>query len=120
MLKRKATAAKSTPPPRSGSPKAPKLKAPPVRRRFVISSKAVKMDGTEAESTASAKTAGPKAPANGQTTPPAATGISPSVDLTETIKTLLHLSLVRHGSQHKFNKEDRSNKARVDEALSRR
>ena len=92
MLKRKATAAKSTPPPRSGSPKAPKLKAPPVRRRFVISSKAVKMDGTEAESTASAKTAGPKAPANGQTTPPAATGISPSVDLTETIKTLLHLS----------------------------
>ena len=50
MLKRKATAAKNTPQTkRSSSPKAPKLKAPPVRRRFVISSKAVKLDGPKSD-----------------------------------------------------------------------
>jgi len=94
MLKRKATAAKSTPHTRTGSPKAPKLKAPPVRRRFVISSKAVKLDAAGSESAAPApvKTAAPKAPANGQPSAPAPAGMSPSVDLTETIKTLLHLS----------------------------
>jgi len=96
MLKRKATAAKSTPHIRSSSPKAPKLKAPPVRRRFVISSKAVKMIATESASVAPApvKTAVPKAPANGQSPAPAPApaGNSPTVDLTETIKTLLHLS----------------------------
>ncbi len=92
MLKRKATAAKNTPhPKRSSSPKAPKLKAPPVRRRFVISSKAVKLDGTKAEPVGppAAKTAASKPPTNGQT-PVAST--TPSMDLTETIKTLLHLS----------------------------
>jgi RNA polymerase primary sigma factor len=93
MLKRKATAAKSTPHTRTGSPKAPKLKAPPVRRRFVISSKAVKMDAAGSESAAApAKMVSPKAPANGQSSAPAPTGMMPSVDLTETIKTLLHLS----------------------------
>ena len=92
MLKRKATAAKSTPHTRSSSPKAPKLKAPPVRRRFVISSKAVKLDAAKTDSAAPApaKAASPKAPANGEA--PAPTGNLPSVDLTETIKTLLHLS----------------------------
>ena len=95
MLKRKNTAAKSTSHTRSSSPKAPKLKAPPVRRRFVISSKAVKMDGTkpeEAAAPAPAKASAPKAPVNGQTPPPAGPGLPTSVDLTETIKTLLHLS----------------------------
>jgi RNA polymerase primary sigma factor len=95
MLKRKATAAKSAPgTKRSSSPKAPKLKAPPVRRRFVISSKTVKLDAgkTEPVAPAAAKTAAPKAPANGQPPAPAPAALPPSVDLTETIKTLLHLS----------------------------
>jgi RNA polymerase primary sigma factor len=95
MLKRKASAAKSTPPTkRSSSPKAPKLKAPPVRRRFVISSKAVKLDTPKPEAGAApaAKAASAKAPANGSTAPTAPAAPMPSVDLTETIKTLLHLS----------------------------
>jgi len=93
MLKRKATVAKSTPhPKRSSSPKAPKVKAPPVRRRFVISSKAVKLDAAKSEpaAPAPAKTAAPK-PTNGQTPTPANLTAT-LVDLTETIKTLLHLS----------------------------
>ena len=90
MLKRKATAAKSAPSTkRSSSPKAPKLKAPPVRRRFVISSKAVKLDAGKTEPVAPAA---PKSPANSQPPAPASAGLPPSVDLTETIKTLLHLS----------------------------
>ncbi len=95
MLKRKATAAKNAPhPKRSSSPKAPKLKAPPVRRRFVISSKAVKLEAAKAEPVApsAAKMSAPKLPPNGQTPPPAPAGLPTSVDLTETIKTLLHLS----------------------------
>jgi RNA polymerase primary sigma factor len=103
MLKRKVTAAKNTPHTiRSNSPKTPKLKAPPVRRRFVISSKAVKMDAAKAEPTvpkptgaklpSALKPAGPKAPTNGDSHPAAPAGSLPSVDLTETIKTLLHLS----------------------------
>jgi RNA polymerase primary sigma factor len=96
MLKRKATAAKNTPHTRSSSPKALKLKTPPVRRRFVISSKAAKMDAAKPEpaATAPAKAAVPKAPANGQTpaSAPASANVLPQVDLTETIKTLLHLS----------------------------
>ena len=95
MLKRKATAAKSAPhTKRSSSPKAPKLKAPPVRRRFVISSKAVKLDAAKAvpATPPAAKTPAVKLPANGQTPPPAPAGLTTSVDLTETIKTLLHLS----------------------------
>src|ERR1017187_1147112 len=95
MLKRKATAAKSAPhTKRSSSPKAPKLKAPPVRRRFVISSKAVKLDAAKAVPAMppAAKTPAVKLPANGQTPPPAPAGLTTSVDLTETIKTLLHLS----------------------------
>jgi RNA polymerase primary sigma factor len=96
MLKRKATTtAKSTPHIRSSSPKAPKLKTPPTRRRFVISSKAVKMDTPKSDPAApsAAKPAASKPPTNGQTPPAVPSGMMPSsIDLTETIKTLLHLS----------------------------
>ena len=94
MLKRKATAAKHTPHTRTSSPKAPKLKGPPVRRRFVISSKAVKMDQAKPEPTAPApaKAAAPKAAANGNAPAPATVSLTSVLDLTETIKTLLHLS----------------------------
>ena len=94
MLKRKATAAKHTPSiKRSSSPKMPKLKVPPVRRRFVISSKAVKLDSTKVEpvSPPTAKSASSK-PTNGSAAPSGPGLTTPSVDLTETIKTLLHLS----------------------------
>jgi len=95
MLKRKVTASKSAPrTKRSGNPPAPKLKAPPVRRRFVISSKAMKPEAAKANSAppVTPKAVVTKQPANGQTPPPASAGLTPSVDLTETIKTLLHLS----------------------------
>src|SRR5450631_3479845 len=95
MLKRKAAAAKSpSHTKRSSSPKAPKLKAPPVRRRFVISSKALKLDPASPvpPTPPPAKAAAPKLPANGQAPMPAPAGATPLVDLTETIKTLLHLS----------------------------
>jgi RNA polymerase primary sigma factor len=88
MLKRKAAAAKSaSQPKRSSSPKAPRLKVQPVRRRFVISSKAVKLGEPKPEPSAPAPAA--KSPTNGET--PSTVPV-PSVDLTETIKTLLHLS----------------------------
>jgi RNA polymerase primary sigma factor len=95
MLKRKATAAKSSPHIRSSSPQAPKLKAPPARRRFVISSRAVKLDAPKPETAApapTAKTPAPKAPANGQSHAVTPSGLPASLDLSETIKTLLHLS----------------------------
>jgi len=90
MLKRKVTAAKGSP--RSkGGPKISKVKTAPVRRRFVISSKAIKSE-----------TAKPAAPAPKTTAKPAVAVVVPSapasgsmitsVDLTETIKTLVHLS----------------------------
>ena len=95
MLKRKASAAKSAPRTKLGStPKAPKLKTPPIRRRFVISSKAARLDSPKADLTSpsAAKIPGVKLPANGQTPAPAPASLPGSVDLTETIKTLLHLS----------------------------
>jgi RNA polymerase primary sigma factor len=97
MLKRKATAAKNTPhTKRSSSPKAPKLKAPPIRRRFVISSKAVKLDAAKTGPVAPPAVPAPLIkPANGQAPAapaPAPSALATSVDLTETIKTLLHLS----------------------------
>ena len=97
MLKRKASAPKSAPRSKSSSPKVPKVKTAPVRRRFVISSKAAKPETkvippvAPAITKASAK-ASAKLPANGQTPAPTASGLTTSVDLTETIKTLLHLS----------------------------
>ena len=98
MLKRKASAPKSAPRNKSSSPKVPKVKTAPVRRRFVISSKTAKSETvkpapsvTPPAAKASAK-ASAKLPANGQTPPSAPTALMTSVDLTETIKTLLHLS----------------------------
>ena len=98
MLKRKASAPKSAPRNKSSSPKVPKVKTAPVRRRFVISSKAAKPETAKVIPPAappaakiSAKAAA-KLPANGQTPPPAPPVLMTSVDLTETIKTLLHLS----------------------------
>jgi RNA polymerase primary sigma factor len=96
MSKRKATAPKSVPRNiRASSPPAPKLQVPPVRRRFVISSKAIKPEAAKPAPAAApvpAKSAAPKPPANGQ--PPASAPVAglTSVDLSETIKTLLHLS----------------------------
>src|ERR1700722_20180242 len=95
MLKRKATAAKHTPhTKRSSSPKTPKLKVPPVRRRFVISSKAVKLDSSKVDPVApsTAKNASSKTPTNGSAAPVSPGLTTSSVDLTETIKTLLHIS----------------------------
>ena len=98
MLKRKASAPKSAPRNKSSSPKVPKVKTAPVRRRFVISSKAAKPETAKVIPPAappaakiSAKAAA-KLPANGQTPPAAPPALMTSVDLTETIKTLLHLS----------------------------
>ena len=103
MLKRKVTTPKSAS--RSSSHRAVKpakpvkAKTPPVRRPFVISSKATSNKTANPEP-AKLKNGPPpapevkmstKLPANGQSA-----GASPSytstVDLTETIKTLLHLS----------------------------
>src|SRR6516162_6617655 len=94
MLKRKVTAPKSAPRSKASSPKVPKAKAAPVRRRFVISSKAVKPEAAKAVSASEpvpAKPVATKEAAGAQ--PQIAPGtLSTSVDLTETIKTLLHLS----------------------------
>ena len=99
MLKRKGTAPKSASRSshRNGKPaKAPKASAPaaaPVRRRFVISSKAIKNEAPKGKAPgAPASKEHTAQPANGQAPAPA-TGVAlTSVDLTETIKTLLHLA----------------------------
>ncbi len=102
MLKRKAAALKgTTAPKRSGSPKISKAKpadiakATPVRRRFVISSKAVKLDAPNPATAPVAakphsKNNGSKAAAAGSA--PVFAPTPSTADLTETIKTLLHLS----------------------------
>ncbi len=95
MSKRKITVPKASRNKRSTSSKVAKIKTPPARRRFVISSKAVKPEAAKPAPVAPkafGKTAAAKSPANAQ--PPVAApsaGVT-SVDLTETIKTLLHLS----------------------------
>jgi len=94
MSKRKVTAPKSAPhSKRASSPKVPKVKTPLVRRRFVISSKAIKPEAAKpapvAVKVAVAKTPA-KTPANSQ--PPTTGSALTTVDLTETVKTLLHLS----------------------------
>ena len=96
MSKRKVTAPKSAPhSKRASSPKVPKVKTPPVRRRFVISSKAIKPEAAKpapvAVKVAVAKSPA-KAPANGQPPAPTTGSALTTVDLTETVKTLLHLS----------------------------
>ena len=91
MSKRKVKVSKS----RTSSPKVPKVKTPPTRRRFVISSKAVKPEAAKPVAPVAAKAAPVKnAKVAASTPPPApATGSAmTTVDLTETVKTLLHLS----------------------------
>ena len=92
MLKRKVTTPKSASRSsgRSAKPAKPaKAKPAPVRRRFVISSKAIKPDAAKTKPVVAAETP-VKAPANGSA--PVSGPAQTSVDLTETIKTLLHLS----------------------------
>jgi RNA polymerase primary sigma factor len=101
MLKRKAASPKGAPAPkRSSSPKVSKpktvvtVKAAPARRRFVISSKAVKLDAPKPATAVELEKPHAK---NGSKvsaiTPAPANGLPVSTaDLTETIKTLLHLS----------------------------
>src|SRR5438045_1237165 len=100
MLKRKTAPSKALNS-RRASGKSAKPKAAPVRRRFIISSKAKKDLSKPEEANGKAKhTAGSIADAekrlqnghaNGNGATPAP-GAQPSVDLTETIKTLLHLA----------------------------
>ena len=92
MSKRKVKVPKSAPRnQRTSSPKAPKIKTPPARRRFVISSKAAKPENVK-PAPAAPKVAAPKTPANGLPPAPATGSALTTVDLTETVKTLLHLS----------------------------
>ncbi len=96
MSKRKATVPKSAPRnQRASSPKAPKVKTPPTRRRFVISNKAVKPENAKPASPTAPvtpKSAATKAVANALVPAPATGSAMTTVDLTETVKTLLHLS----------------------------
>ena len=76
-----------------------KPKPPPLRRRFVISNprreaaKAAEANGKGKSHTASSiSAAAQKLPANGQTTAPASAPAQSTADLTETVKTLLHLA----------------------------
>jgi len=90
MSKRKATPPKDAPRNKSSSPKAPQVKTPPVRRRFVISSRAAKPE--TAKAAPAAAPAPSKNSAAKQPAAPVPSGLTTSLDLTETIKTLLHLS----------------------------
>src|ERR1700744_1923854 len=103
MLKRKVTSPKSASRPSHRNGKPAKAPAAPLRRRFVISSKAIKPEALkgkspetaapaskQSEKQPAAKLAAGKQPANGQA--PVATVSLGSVDLSETIKTLLHLA----------------------------
>jgi RNA polymerase primary sigma factor len=101
MLKRKTTPSKALSSRRAGG-KSVKPKAVPVRRRFIISSKAKKdlskppeANGKTKGSTSSIADAEKRLQnghANGNGATPTTPGAQPSVDLTETIKTLLHLA----------------------------
>ena len=90
MLKRKVKAVKGASRSKS-SPKISKVKTPPVRRRFVISSKAVKLEAAKPATPATKATAKATA-AEVAPVAPVPSGLTSSVDLSETIKTLLHLS----------------------------
>jgi RNA polymerase primary sigma factor len=94
MLNRKTTTPKSA---SRGHGRSAKAKTAPARRRFIISSNAKKsMDKPEANGkskhSASSIAEAEKRLQNGHAHAPAATPAQPSVDLTETIKTLLHLA----------------------------
>jgi RNA polymerase primary sigma factor len=100
MLKRKTTTPSKALHGRRVGGKSVKAKSPPARRRFIISSKANKdlSDLTDSNgkarhtaiSIAEAEKRLQNGHANGHGTPPAPA--QPTVDLTETIKTLLHLA----------------------------
>jgi RNA polymerase primary sigma factor len=100
MSKRKVTVSKSAPrAQRASSPKALKVKTPPVRRRFVISSKAAKSEANKPAPIVApvavkvtATKASAKSTAINQPPAPATGSAMTTVDLTETVKTLLHLS----------------------------
>ena len=94
MSKRKALASKGVA--RRSKPVKPvkpvklaKAKTTPTRRRFVISSKATRSEATKVQPPISQPV---KQPAGGQLAAPVPSGAVATVDLTETIKTLLHLS----------------------------
>ncbi len=95
MLKRKAATPKSAPSTKRGeSPQIAKsaaAKAAPVRRRFVISSKAVKMDEAKPAASVAEKSSAKNSSKAAAALPVATVSVS-TADLSETIKTLLHLS----------------------------
>jgi RNA polymerase primary sigma factor len=99
MLKRKRTARGGVVRNhRNGSRRGAAAKTAPVRRRFVISSarrdtaKPQKTKSPGAGSNVSAERTPAKLPTNGHPHGPAGTPMSSSVDLTETVRTLLHLA----------------------------
>jgi RNA polymerase primary sigma factor len=98
MLKRKATTPSKALNSRRAGGKSVKPKTAPVRRRFIISSKArkdlPKPPETEgkARHSASSIAEAEKRLQNGHTNGAVPAPAQPSVDLTETIKTLLHLA----------------------------
>jgi len=103
MLKRKASASNKASRSSSGTKKS-EGKPAPARRRFVISSKAKREASKPAETSSKAKStsaatsaAAQKAPAKSQPAAPASTTPNSTVDLTETIKTLVHL-----GQEHGY------------------
>jgi hypothetical protein len=111
MSNRKSVAPKSASvSSKRGSGKKVEAKLPPQRKRFVISSKASKplepAPKAKKTETPAPATTGAKMPANGHTPiAPATTALS-TVDLTETIKTLLHL-----GQEHGYVTYDDINDA---------
>jgi RNA polymerase primary sigma factor len=95
MLKRKRTVRSSgTPNHRNDSRRRAAAKPAPLRRRFVISS--ARRDATKPQKTKShgngAVVSSEKSPQNGHASAAAGTPIQSSVDLTETVRTLLHLA----------------------------
>src|SRR5487761_2681106 len=105
MLKRKPSASAKTSHsrPTTGAKK-PEAKPAPARRRFVISSNAKRETAKPAEAGAKARStatapgaAAQKTPANGQPGAPVSATPNSTVDLTETIKTLVHL-----GQEHGY------------------
>jgi RNA polymerase primary sigma factor len=94
MLNRKTTTPKSASRSRGRNAKA---KAAPARRRFIISSNAKKSAAKpeangKSKHTASSIAEAEKRLQNGHANAPVTSPVQPSVDLTETIKTLLHLA----------------------------
>jgi RNA polymerase primary sigma factor len=105
MLKRKSLATSKPSQSRSGSgAKKTEVKTAPARRRFVISSKSKREPAKQPEAAPKTKhTAGSvgaaaqKTVTNGQSSAPNSTPSASTVDLTETIKTLVHL-----GQEHGY------------------